>query len=72
MKSKARSLSSLHDRKSKVALNCIIWAVHYKGRGLLYGIYWPGCIRKIRFNLCGNEGDEYMSNDKMSILRTGE
>ena len=32
MRAKARSLSAPQERKSKVALNCIIRAVHYKGR----------------------------------------
>ena len=32
MKAKARSLSAPQERKSKVALNCIIRAVLYKGR----------------------------------------
>ena len=38
MKAKARSLSAHQDRKSKVALNCIIRAVLYKGRVFICGI----------------------------------
>ena len=38
MKAKARSLSAPQERKSKVALNCIIRAVHYKGRVFTYRI----------------------------------
>ena len=38
MKAKARSLSAHHERKSKVALNCIIRAVLCKGRVFFCGI----------------------------------
>ena len=71
MKSKARSLSSLHDRKPKVVLNFIIRAVDYKGWGLLYGIFSRDGRGKMRFNFGDNEGNKYASNDKISMLRTG-
>ena len=38
MKAKARSLSAHQERKSKVALNCIIRAVLCKGRVFFCGI----------------------------------
>ena len=48
MKAKARSLSAPQERKSKVVLNCIIRAVHYKGRGFICGIFqprgWKRCV----------------------------